>query len=121
MSPPLGNPLHSSPRPVTWGHPAIRHPRRPDEGKALTPSPAFARLGPLCRALLPAAPAAHARPAHKKALADYFGPRLAPRLNDCRTCHLPDTKDEDSDRPHNAFGARLKAVRDELKKAGKKT
>src|SRR5262245_5019702 len=71
-----------------------------------------------------AASAAHARPAHKKALADYFGPRLPAKLNDCRTCHLPDKGPQDdlspSDKPHNAFGARLKAVRDELRKAGKK-
>src|SRR5262249_1889427 len=46
-------------------------------------------------------------------------------LHDCRTCHLPDppgAKDELTDtKPHNPFGARLKAVRDELRKAGKKT
>src|SRR5262245_41484237 len=66
----------------------------------------------------------HARPAHKRALADYFGPFLAKELNDCRTCHLPDrpdAKDDDAEKPHNPFGARLKAVRDELKKAGKRT
>ncbi len=66
---------------------------------------------------------AWAKPAHKKALADFLGPRLAPRLNDCRTCHLPDAPGgvEGSDKPHNPFGARLAAVRDELKKAGKKS
>jgi Protein of unknown function (DUF1553)/Protein of unknown function (DUF1549) len=72
-----------------------------------------------------AAGAVHARPAHKRALADYFGPFLAKDLNDCRTCHLPDrpdaTKDDDSEKPHNPFGTRLKAVREELKKAGKRT
>ena len=31
---------------------------------------------------------AQARPPHKKALADYLGPGLARKLNDCRTCHL---------------------------------
>jgi len=31
-----------------------------------------------------------ARPPHKRALVDYFGPFLAKKLNDCRTCHLPD-------------------------------
>src|SRR4051794_38892271 len=71
-------------------------------------------------------PAAHARPAHKKSLADHYGQHLATRLNDCRTCHLPADPDdpdaglEPEDKPHNAFSARLKAVRDELRKAGKK-
>ena len=62
-----------------------------------------------------------ARPPHKKALADYLGPGLARKLNDCRTCHLvPEPgADESEDRPHNAFGKRLKAVRAELRKAGK--
>ncbi|HYT92046.1 MAG TPA: DUF1549 domain-containing protein, partial [Gemmataceae bacterium] len=68
----------------------------------------------------------HARPAHKRALADYFGPFLPKQLNDCRTCHLPDKPGQakealDDEKPHNAFGARLKAVRQELRKAGKKT
>ena len=62
-----------------------------------------------------------ARPPHKKALADYLGPGMARKLNDCRTCHVP--ADEGADaldaRPHNPFGKRLKAVRSELKKAGK--
>ena len=31
---------------------------------------------------------ARARPPHKKALADYLGPGLARKLNDCRTCHV---------------------------------
>ena len=71
---------------------------------------------------LSAAPAL-ARPAHKQALAEYFGPYLPKKLNDCRTCHLPDPpgyKDGD-DKPHNVFGARLVAVKKELKYAGKKT
>jgi hypothetical protein len=66
--------------------------------------------------------AAHARPPHRKALADYFGEQLAKKLNDCRTCHVPETPDADpEDKPHNAFGARLKAVRLTLRKEGKKT
>src|SRR5262249_9885105 len=67
---------------------------------------------------------AWARPPYKKALAEHFGPLLAKKLNDCRTCHLPDPpggpKDE-SDKPHNAFGARLAAIKKELKRAGKAT
>jgi hypothetical protein len=68
-----------------------------------------------------AVPSAHARPPHKKALADYLGPGLARKLNDCRTCHLPPEPgaDPSEDRPHNAFGKRLKAVRSQLRKAGK--
>jgi hypothetical protein len=67
--------------------------------------------------------AASARPAHKQAAAQYFGSFLPKKLNDCVLCHVPDasgkTALDDSDRPHNIFGARLKAVRDELRKAGK--
>src|ERR1043166_5235212 len=67
-----------------------------------------------------------ARPPHKKALADYFGPLLAKNLNDCRTCHLPPKPGEANDalseeKPHNPFGARMKEVRNELKQAGKKS
>jgi hypothetical protein len=64
-----------------------------------------------------------ARPAHKQALAEYFGPYLPKKLHDCRTCHLPDPPDykEGDDKPHNVFGERLVAVKQELKKAGKKT
>ncbi len=42
------------------------------------------------------------------------------KLNDCRTCHVvPEAGADDSeDRPHNAFGKRLKAMRSQLKKAG---
>ena len=63
-----------------------------------------------------------ARPAHKRALADYFGPFLAKKLNDCRTCHLPGkgvSIVEETEKPHNAFGARLAAVKKELRRAGK--
>ena len=63
---------------------------------------------------------AMARPAHKEALADYFGPFLAKKLNDCRTCHVPGEFKEDEERPHNPFGLRLKDIRGELRKAGKK-
>lgn len=62
---------------------------------------------------------ASSRPAHKKALADALGPFLHVKLNDCRTCHLaakPGEEESETDKPHNAFGARLKAVRRELKK-----
>jgi hypothetical protein len=48
---------------------------------------------------------------------------LAAKLNDCRTCHLAVAGDSDDpfaqEKPHNRFGARLKAVRDDLRKAGR--
>ncbi|HEY7154996.1 MAG TPA: DUF1549 and DUF1553 domain-containing protein [Gemmataceae bacterium] len=63
---------------------------------------------------------AHARPAHKKALVDFFGAALPKNLQDCRTCHLPDQPGADeSEKPHNVFGARLAALRKEFRKAGK--
>src|SRR5437764_15397628 len=82
-----------------------------------------ARLTLATAALLLAVSAAPAKPVHKKALAEYFGPFLAARLNDCRTCHLPDkpgAEEGTSEKPHNAFGARLAALREELRQAGKK-
>ncbi len=73
-------------------------------------------LGVMLVALL-SPPSLQGRPAHKKALADYLGPLVAKKLNDCRACHLPG--DDEDEKPHNAFGARLKAIRKELGKAGK--
>ena len=68
---------------------------------------------------------AHARPAYKQALAHYFGNQLPKNLHACTLCHLPDPPgqkiDLDADKPHNVFGLRLKAVKDELRKAGKPT
>ena len=64
---------------------------------------------------------AWARPAHKKALADYLGPFLDKKLNNCRTCHVPYQPGTEDEKPHNVFGARLGAVRKELSKASKAT
>jgi hypothetical protein len=51
---------------------------------------------------------------------DFLGPYLPTNLHDCRTCHLPDRPGADpSEKPHNPFGARLKAVGSQLRKAGK--
>src|SRR5204863_5794071 len=54
---------------------------------------------------------AHARPAYKQALAQYFGAHLPKNLNACTTCHLPDAPDkkpgDELDKPPNAFGLRL--------------
>jgi hypothetical protein len=76
--------------------------------------------------LLIAAPA-DARPPYKKALADFLGLPNSSKLNDCRTCHLPDPPGKENEplaastKPHNAFGKRLKEVRAELRKAEKKS
>src|SRR5262249_24094102 len=67
----------------------------------------------------------HAKPAYKKPLADYSAPTLAPPLNACRTCPLPDNPPPPAAgageyrKPHNPFGARLAAVGKELARAGK--
>ncbi len=60
---------------------------------------------------------AYARPAYKPALAHYFGSHLPKNLNACTTCRLRDSGGWAN--PHNAFGLRLKAVKDELRKAAK--
>src|SRR5262245_47457380 len=79
-------------------------------------------LSLLALCLLAFPPLASARPAYRRALADLLDLPSSSRLNDCRTCHLaPKPGADEKDRPHNAFGARLKAVRTELKKAGKPT
>src|SRR5262249_46529750 len=65
-----------------------------------------------------------AHPAHKKSLADYLGRFGHKKLEDCRTCHLPvkpGEAEDETEKPHNAFGARLKAVKKELARAGKST
>ncbi len=70
--------------------------------------------------LLPAG--LHAKPAHKKALIDFFGSALPKNLHDCRTCHLPDQPGANEDtKPHNVFGARLAALRKQFRKSGKKS
>ncbi|MFL5341574.1 MAG: DUF1553 domain-containing protein [Gemmataceae bacterium] len=61
-----------------------------------------------------------AKPAHKQALATHLGPFLSAKLNACVLCHQTNATDED-EKPHNPFGARLKTVRAELQKAGRKT
>jgi hypothetical protein len=65
-----------------------------------------------------------ARPPYKKALAELLGPFMTAKLNDCRTCHVPEKPGDETDplliadKPHNAFGRRLKAIKAELKAAG---
>src|SRR5579875_1827863 len=70
--------------------------------------------------LLPAG--LHAKPAHKKALIDFFGSALPKYRHDCRTCHLPGQPGANEDtKPHNVFGARLAALRKQFRKSGKKS
>lgn len=66
-----------------------------------------------------AGPPVWARPAHKQALADYFGPALAKPLNDCKTCHISKANADDPENPHNFFGTRLRQTRYELRKQSK--
>jgi mono/diheme cytochrome c family protein len=69
-----------------------------------------------------ALPSAQAHPRYRKELSEYFGPPLAARLNNCRTCHVTRGNDDQANgRVRNPFGARLHEVRDDLRKAGKKT
>jgi hypothetical protein len=79
-------------------------------------------LTPLTLAALALATApAAAKPAHKRALVDYFGAALPAKLQACTTCHLPDRPGAaEDDKPHNRFGARLAALRVQRKKAGAK-
>lgn len=82
----------------------------------------FLVLPPVLLAALCLPSGLHAKPAHKKALVDYFGPDLPKNLRDCRTCHMPDRPGADEEaKPHNVFGARLAALRQQHRKAGKNT
>src|SRR6478672_6238856 len=62
-------------------------------------------------------------PANKAALVRYYGQYLPTNLNSCTTCHLPaklDHPPENLDEfPHNAFGKRLRALGQELKRQDK--
>src|SRR5262245_35910163 len=69
---------------------------------------------------LGAAGFARATPANKKALADFLGPFAPAQGLDCRTCHRS-AKPTDDDHEHNSFGARLAALRKELRTAQKPT
>jgi hypothetical protein len=93
------------------GHRIIIPPGHPLAGFRMRPGLLSAIL------LLLAASLAQAKPAHLKALADYAGASLPKSVNDCRTCHLPDTKDEPG-KPHNDFGKRVAEWRKERRKAG---
>src|SRR5579871_183473 len=82
------------------------------------------RMGLLFSALVLAflPPSVLAKPAHKKALIDFFGPNLPKNLHDCRVCHLPAQPGAEEDaRPHNVFGSRLAALRKEHRQSGKDT
>jgi hypothetical protein len=67
--------------------------------------------------------ALNATPANKAALEKHYDKFLTRNLARCTTCHLPsDNKNPESldDFPHNAFGARLRAVGKQLVADGKK-
>jgi hypothetical protein len=87
----------------------MTHPRRP--------APTFPLFLAAAGCALLFAASADARPPHLKALAELLGPDLSPKLKDCRTCHT--STDPEKGVTHNAFGKRLRAVRAELRKAGK--
>src|SRR5262245_14359010 len=59
-----------------------------------------------------------ARPPHKQAIAGHLGEFLPAKLNACILCHLPDKVGVEG-KPHNPFGARLKAIGIELASAGR--
>jgi len=61
-----------------------------------------------------------ARPPHKQAIVQHFGQFLPEKLNACTLCHLSE-KTSGDEKPHNAFGKRLKALGSEWKAAGKNT
>src|SRR6476646_2255118 len=59
-----------------------------------------------------------ATPANKKTLVDFLGPFAPAKGIDCRTCHVAAAPTAEA-HDHNAFGARLAALRKELRAAGK--
>ena len=66
----------------------------------------------------------HATPANKSAIEKHLGPLLADTMQNCAICHTHDhgTGLESLEEfPHNPFGDRMRAVKVELKKAGKRT
>jgi len=60
-------------------------------------------------ALLMAPTTVGARPPHKQAIVQHFGELLPAKLNACTLCHLSE-KSSTEEKPHNAFGKRLKAM-----------
>src|SRR5262249_48351952 len=81
--------------------------------------PTFPRLLLAVLVALAAPAALCAKPTHKQAITAHLGPFLPAKLNACTLCHLPDNPKDDGEKPHNPFGARLKAIAAELRKADK--
>src|SRR5579859_4875995 len=81
--------------------------------------PRFVRLLLAVVVFLAAPAALTAKPSIKQAITSHLGRFLPAKLNACTLCHLPDNPKDEGEKPHNAFGARMKAVAAELKKAGK--
>src|SRR5262245_10462839 len=77
----------------------------------------FVLLGLLLIPLLAALPL-QARPPHKQAITGHLGEFLPAKLNVSILCHLP-AKPGVEGKPHNPFGARIKAMGAELAKTGR--
>src|SRR5439155_25548404 len=77
--------------------------------------------GPASLAVRPAS----AKPAHRKAFADYSERFLGAGLNNCGACHVSMAPSKPpaslADFPHNPFGDRLRRVREELRARGART
>ncbi len=74
-------------------------------------------------ATLLACATAHGTPANKRSLAQHFDKLLPAPVNACTTCHLPSDKRSPetlAEFPHNAFGARLRALGEQFRAEGKK-
>ncbi len=91
----------------------------------MPPSRGIRRVLPFALAflLLAMQPALQARPRFKENLKKHYGDLLAHSLQDCTTCHLAKAQVADAavfetKPPHNPFGARLKALGEELKAHG---
>ena len=68
--------------------------------------------------MLISARCAHATPANKAGMERHFERFLAKNLKSCTTCHLPSEKKNPEsleEFPHNAFGDRLRIVKEEVK------
>src|SRR5436190_1300088 len=75
--------------------------------------------------ILLAASPSQSTPANRIGMDRYFDRFLAKKLNACTTCHLPlaaaKSPDSLANFPHNAFGARLAVLGEELRKQHKRS
>ena len=90
---------------------------------ARAPLPAILRVAGLLVISAAAPSPLHATPANKSALEKHYDRFLTKDLNRCITCHLPsDRKSPETltEFPHNPFGDRLRAAREQLLNSGAK-